>query len=551
MENKEKKRVNTYTNKEYFKVIVLAHTKEKTFSFSKSISNDNQPQRGVFYSPYKKTQFIVFPRFVSKLDHQATTVAVESLIVYLEDKSEFKDIKEILPRYSQVPIRVIVSSFDASDLAEEINGHWFATPEDPLELKDFINSLDMEEYKKIKAAFEKYDQDNGGTIDSKEMAFIAQEMGIDPDSEEFKKGIYALDLNQDGYISFKEFIMWWKIGRQNTHALPKIYDLYFGCQDLIKDNFNLNNYTEEITRIKEEHIMNLSSQRLLFRSPGTYKIKSKIEFSMALGAQKRQEMAVEFLSQFTKNTGSAKANWLSILIPLNSKTKKLDPLKGKLLLDEFKEHCLNWGQEKMGDAFNDFFRNLLVFETNANENSVILAVRLKLDIEELVKSALENILTILHNLQPEKNSMWMKFKAHSNLDLLDTLDTEKNYTIGDFLEVSEFLVESCTFKDQMKAFFQSLKSEIQEKFPFLQFFFQPKQVDVEVECKLNDFVSTDEKEDFNWLKYPLSKVGTFLEFLKTGLTKELLSAADNIEICLNAYDLFARMKIFTQKTFSD
>lgn len=544
----KRKRVNTYTNKEYFKIISLAVTKDQTYKFSEFLSGNSKPQRGVFYSAYSKTQLIVFPRFVSKLDHQATTVAVEGIVIYLEKEEEFEEIKTVFNRYSQVPVRVIVSEFDSSNIAKSIGGHWYKKNDDAKALKDFINQLDQEEFKTIKSAFQKYDKDNGGTIDNEEMTEIAISMGFNADDEEFKKGIYALDLNQDGTISFPEFIAWWKIGRQNAFALPKIYDLFSYSQQLIKDHFDLSNYTEKIVKIEEDKINESSTQRLLFRSPGVFKIKSKIELSIAVGPEKRIEMASEFLKQFTSNTGSAKANWLSILVPLNSKTRKLDASKAKFLLDDFKEHCLNWASENMSPAFSDFFKNLLVFETNSNENSVILALRLKLDIEDLVKQALKSFIFALHNLQPENKSTWMRFKAHSNLDLYDAF-TSDNITLENFLEVCELIIEGSTFKDQFKAFYLSLDAEFQEQYSWLQFFFQPSNVDMEIDCNLKDYLTDGEKSE--WMKCNLKKLGLFLDFLRNGLSKDLISSAENIEICLNAFDIFARIKVFTQKAFSD
>lgn len=544
----KRKRVNTYTNKEYFKIVLLAATKDQTYSFSEFLSGNSKPQRGVFYSSYNKTQLIVFPRFISKLDHQATTVAVEGLIIYLEKEQEFEEIKTIFERYEQIPVRVIVSEFDATELAKSIGGLWYKKNNDPKDLKDYVNRLDHEEFKKIKLAFEKYDKDNGGTIDNEEMTEIACSMGFNADDEEFKKGIYALDLNQDGTISFTEFIAWWKIGRQNLFALPKIYDLFEFNQKLIKDHFDLSNYTEKIVKIEEDKTNEVSSQRLLFRSPGVFKIKSKVELSIAVGPEKRIEMATEFLKQFTSNTGSAKANWLSILVPLNSKTRKLDSNKAKYFLDEFKDHCLDWASQNMGPAFTAFFKNLLVFETNSNENSVILALRLKIDIEDLVKQALKSFIFALHNLQPENKSTWMRFKAYSNLDLYDAF-TNENITLENFLEVCELIVEGGTFKDQFKAFYQSLDEQFQEDFAWLQFFFQPSNVDIEADCNIKEFLSDDNKS--GWLQTSLKKMGLFLDFLRNGLSKDLISSAENIEICLNAFDIFARFKIFTQKAFSD
>lgn len=545
----KKKRVNTYTNKEYFKLIALAKTKEQSFSFSKLISLDKEHQRGVFYSSFQKTQLVVFPRFVSKLDHQATTVAVEGLILYLESKEDYEEIKTILSRYNQVPIRIVVSNFDASEIAKEINGSWMQLTEDPRELIDHINQLDMVEFNKIRDSFEQYDTDGSGSIDAKEMCDIARSLGEDPESEEFRKSLYALDLNQDGVISLKEFITWWKIGRQNGHALPKIYDLFVGVQDLLKTTFNLDNYSEMITKTSDEQVKAQSKQNIVFRSTGQYQIKSRLELSLAVGSEKRQEMAVNFLSQFTKNTASAKANWLSILIPLNKKNRKIDPSKAKFLLDEFKEHCLKWGEENMGSAFTSFFKNLLVFETNNSENSVILAARLKIDIEELVKNAVQSITYILNSLQPDKSSTtWFNFKANSNVDLYDASLADMH--LGEFLDTCEVFIEGSTFREQFKSLFSSFSQEYQEKLAWLQIFFQPNNLEVELDCKLSDFSFGKEKKSFI-NSFCLKKVGKFLDFLKKSIPNELLISAENIEICLNAFDIFARFKLFTKNTFSE
>jgi hypothetical protein len=503
------------------------------------------PIRGVFNCPYNKTQLIIFPRFVSKLDHQATTVAVEAMLIYLQKPEEFEEIKTVLYRYRDIPIKLVVSEFDSTVIAKEIGAEWYQLQENSKDLVDYINNLDLQEYKNIKRVFNEYDKDAGGFIDPEELKAIAISMGYDAEDENFNKSVYALDLNQDGYISLNEFIMWWKIGRQNYHALPKIYDLYHYTNDLIKKVVDLKDFTQDINRIEEEKLKRVSTQRLLFRSPGIYKLKSFVEFSLAIGATKRQQMAVEFLSKFTQNTGSAKANWLSIHIPLNPKQKKMDVQKAKFHLDEFKENVMKWGEEKLGTVFTSFFNNLVCIETNNSENSVILAMRLKLDIEELVKEALQHVIYIFSHLQDSVGSTWIQFKAHSNLDLYDSVNND--LTFSDFFNVSELILEGSTFKDQLKAVYNSLKPEYKEYLSTLQFFFNPDNVDLELECKLDDYFSGED----SWLKGSLKKVGIFLDFLKSNLSKELLAAADNLEIALNCYDIFARFKIYTQSTFSE
>lgn len=539
------KRINTYLRKEYFKVICLAKSKEQTHEFAKFLSGSNNNKKGVYNSAFNKTQIVVFPRYVSKLDHQATTVSVEALVVYLENKNEMEDIKSILNRYHHVPIRVVVSNFDATDEAKSIDAKWKQMPEDGHELRVYLDDLDKEEFITIKKKFDHYDEDQGGYIDNDEMKKIATEMGFDPNDENFNKSIYALDLNQDGNISLNEFVTWWKIGRQNTYALPLIYDLYQNSQDFTAKFFNYENFMNDINIINEEQKVNQSFQKLKFRSPGAYKLKTIFEFSAAIGAQKRLEMANEFISKFTSNVGNAgKANFLSILIPLNSKQKKLNIEKGKILVDEFKDNCMKWLEEKVGKNIAAFFQNLIVFETNSNETSLILAMRLKIDIEELVKTSLQQLISIFANLQFENNSTWINVKAHSNLDIYDVLNRE--VSIKEFFEVSEFYLEGSTYKDQVQALFNSLTKEYKGKLDLLQFFYRPDSVDLELEGKLEDLLN-----DSSSLNGNINYLAGLLDFLKSNLSKELLSAANNLEIALNFCDIFARIKFFSQSTFNE
>ncbi len=155
------KRTNTYLRKEYFKVICLAKTKEQTHDFAKYLSGSNNNKKGVYNSAFNKTQIVVFPRYVSKLDHQATTVSVEALVVYLENKNEIEDIKSILNRYHHVPIRVVVSSFDATDEAKSIEAEWVKMPEDGNDLRLYLDDLDKKEFTVIKKKFDYYDADQG------------------------------------------------------------------------------------------------------------------------------------------------------------------------------------------------------------------------------------------------------------------------------------------------------------------------------------------------------------------------------------------------------
>jgi hypothetical protein len=144
-------------------------------------------------------------------------------------------------------------------------------------------------------------------------------------------------------------------------------------------------------------------------------------------------------------------------------------------------------------------------------------------------------------------SFWLNAKTHSNVDLYETL-SNPNITLGDFLKVSELVVEGSGFRNRLKTLFSSLKPEIREKVGFLQFLFQPNNLDLEFDGDLNDLV---DEESSRFMSTSIGQVGTVMDFLKKSLHPELLSAANNFEIGVNFFDAFIKLKLYSKSVFTD
>eukprot|EP00831_Metopus_contortus_P009669 TRINITY_DN1372_c0_g1_i3.p1 TRINITY_DN1372_c0_g1~~TRINITY_DN1372_c0_g1_i3.p1 ORF type:complete len:437 (-),score=89.71 TRINITY_DN1372_c0_g1_i3:35-1345(-) len=65
----------------------------------------------------------------------------------------------------------------------------------------------------IKTVFTKFDKDNSGFIELDEIKSIAKELGLEMTPEEASAYLKDLDTNQDGKISYDEFVQWWLSGR--------------------------------------------------------------------------------------------------------------------------------------------------------------------------------------------------------------------------------------------------------------------------------------------------------------------------------------------------
>ena len=539
-------RNNTYLLKEFFKLIVIAPTQERAELAAQWLVNNKNPVRGVYGCAYNKSQMIVFYRWPSTVIKQATTAAVEALLLFVDNAEEFYLICPEIQKYGSIPVRVIVSESgeELQEKAKELHGTFFKKEEDSTSLKAELDVLDKKELKVIKKAFTDFDSDNSGSIEADEMRKIALSLGENPDTEEFKQSMLALDFNGDNNISFTEFVSWWKIGRQNTITLPKIYQLNEFSKKIV-NLINFAQFVKQISGIPKEDA-DKSTQNIYFRSPGIFKLKTFLELGLAIGGPKKTQMGIDFLSQFTKNTSSVKNNWISILVNLNNK-QKLDINKAKEMLEQFKENVLKWGEENANPVLISFVKNLMLFETSSNENAVILVLRLKLDIEELVKGAIQQFLFIINSLSKKDDSFWFNMKTHSNLDLMENVRGGKKITLGDYFKTSELKFEGSGFRNRLKALFESFSKEHQSMFHLFQFLFLPQDLDLEFDGDLNDLV---DQETHKLLNVSLDKFGFVMDFLNKNLNHELLSAANNIEIGINAFDIFANLKFYSQSVFS-
>ena len=69
----------------------------------------------------------------------------------------------------------------------------------------------------IRAAFAEYDRDNSGRIDAKELAGLAQDLGIPfIDDDELAAAVRVLDADSSGQIDCAEFMSWWKNKAQSA-----------------------------------------------------------------------------------------------------------------------------------------------------------------------------------------------------------------------------------------------------------------------------------------------------------------------------------------------
>merc|ERR1712012_1371146 len=80
--------------------------------------------------------------------------------------------------------------------------------------------LSEEQKQEIKEAFDLFDTDGSGSIDSKELKVAMRALGFEPKKEEIQKMISDVDDDGSGTIEYEEFL------KMMTHEILKAFRLF-------------------------------------------------------------------------------------------------------------------------------------------------------------------------------------------------------------------------------------------------------------------------------------------------------------------------------------
>jgi hypothetical protein len=549
-------RPNTYLSKECFKLIAYAATIEKADEGAQWLTNSRTAIRGIYGCPFNNTQMITFFRAPGVRDREATTVAVEGYVVFADSIAEWNKIAPELEKAGYIPWIVVVYEDGKEEIKNDkhfidnkyksrFNLHFFKKESTNDNLKNLLDKLDKDELERVRGEFLYYDKDGSGFLDKDELKQIAVKIGEDTESEDFRKSMEALDFNGDGQISFTEYIAWWKIGKTNVHTLPMIWDLNAKTQNWISSILNVQKFYDQIMGLdyKDSHEPKRAQHKLYVRCPGRFEIKSNVELSLAISGPKRTEMALDFIKQFTTNQGHVKNNWLSILFPLNS-TAGLGKEKARHYLEETKETFFAFIEVEYGKHVANFFRNLMLFEVSATDSAAVIAIRFKIDIEDLIRGSLNKLVMIVLSLSEQKESAWIDMKMRSNLDPYEYRN--QTTTIENYLKTAEFYMEGQGFKERNSILMNNFTSYFGKALNLFKLFFIPEEIDIEYHGNVSELVDENSKA---LLILNMQNFGRLLEILKSVVPDELLEASKGIEFGLNAFELFARLRYSSNTMF--
>ena len=121
------------------------------------------------------------------------------------------------------------------------------------------NGLTEDEVLEIKEAFDLFDTDHSGTIDTEELKQALSNLGIDAKNQTLQNMMTDIDTNQSGTIDFDEFIqmMTAKMSDKDTpEDLRKVFELFIGDDDA--DKIEL----KHLKRVAKELGENMSDDEL-------------------------------------------------------------------------------------------------------------------------------------------------------------------------------------------------------------------------------------------------------------------------------------------------
>ena len=122
------------------------------------------------------------------------------------------------------------------------------------------NGLTEDEVQEIKEAFDLFDQDGSGTIDTEELKQALSNLGIDAKNQTLQNMMADLDSDKSGKIDFDEFInmMTAKMSDRDTEEdLKKVFKLFLGDDDKA-DTISL----KHLKRVARELNENMSDEEL-------------------------------------------------------------------------------------------------------------------------------------------------------------------------------------------------------------------------------------------------------------------------------------------------
>ena len=345
-------------------------------------------------------------------------------------------------------------------------------------------------------------------------------------SEEFEQCFKVMDENHDGVISFKEFVNWWKLGRQNSSLMRRFVQLEMMTSKML-NNEKLFELKEEVEHLKCEK--GLSRSYINIRSEEEIaNPESQLFFHMIKGIERLEHVRTH-LYKFQPHSLTEHARWIDITFFLDESVdkeeafNKLKSIKQNLFL------ILESSHNDLIDTINRLF--LFEYYRFYDENAVVIRMRNKADSQKHLDHSLWSLIELLSSIQVTQELMFDFRLLHNIKDFINS-----KITLNDLLKVFSIEFKSSMSRVIIKTLIRELSPEIKN---LISYFLSPS--DISVNCKL-DLNNLLNMEYGNELLKPYTESFDQLIQIITSY-EETVKKIRSIQFCANAYEIFTRINI--------
>jgi hypothetical protein len=167
-----------------------------------------------------KIRFNLIPIWADNFSNAQGKV-IDSICYLMTSKADEEKILKINEVYNHVWSHFIIKK--TYDDAETLGARIHAKVVGIIELVyEHIYLEDMKIHLLLKNVFDQIDKDKSGNVDLQELLEATHEIGSEVNAEDIQSAMKNIDENKDGKINFKEFIFWWKKGRQGGMCFTKL-----------------------------------------------------------------------------------------------------------------------------------------------------------------------------------------------------------------------------------------------------------------------------------------------------------------------------------------
>lgn len=531
---------HTFHRGDVFKILVIGSNEEYAKSTTKWLSGTEVEFRGVYWTQYDNVKVALYYTWPNdELDLHQNTIGIDAVCVALENESQWDDLKKEVFNFPAVTVRLLISeSENGKNQAKQIKGEFLQrTDNNAIDIIGQLSSMDISEFERLYGLFNKYDFDQSGTVDIKEMKSMASELNIEQ-NKAFEDSIKALDVNHDEQLNIEEFLHWYKIGRVHSLPISKIYELQSYVNSLVSNTINFNEFAKDVVNEELASKKNLNSIKIFLDSDKLEDIVTRIQGRICLGGPTRLDAAKNFLSKYTSVHTYSESSWLNIAVF----TKPLSISGQELLshMNDFRERIINWADSQHISGLSQFISQFVEYRSYANDSAANIYLKLKLDIESLMISALEQILIIRDWLSDEKNSFDASFRMYSSACLGQLIKEGKS--VADILNEGELEINATMLKNRMRSLLSNLKPEFSAILGMFQFFFMSSNLDLKFKGPFDQF---SKNGSFKFFNKPLDFFVPFLNFIRENFKQEIIETFSRMEITFNLFEMFGNFQVFS------